>query len=131
MGSLIRQMGKFGVVGVIAFLVDYLLMIALKELAGVDAVLAAGISFTVSLVVNYLLSMSFVFERRGDITRRREFILFVVLSTVGLLINEACMWAGTELAAADYRLVKIGATAVVMVWNFWSRKRWLEGGQEA
>ncbi len=131
MGALIKQMGKFGVVGVIAFLVDYLLMIALKELAGMDAVVAAGISFVVSLVVNYLLSMSFVFERRDDLSRRREFVLFVALSCVGLAINEACMWLGTELVGVDYRLVKIAATAVVMVWNFWSRKHWLEGDAKA
>lgn len=127
MEKLLKQIGKFGVVGVIAFLVDYLLMIALVELGGLDSVLAAGISFTVSLVVNYLLSMRFVFARRGDISRGREFALFAVLSIIGLAINEACMWAGTVPLAIDYRIVKIGATAVVMVWNFCSRKKWLEG----
>lgn len=128
MGGLIKQMGKFGVVGVIAFCVDYGVMVALKELAGLDPVLAAGISFVVSLIVNYLLSMHFVFERREDISRQREFVMFVVLSAVGLVINEICMWLGATALGIDYRLVKIFATAVVMVWNFCSRKKWLEGG---
>ena len=126
MEALIKQLGKFGIVGVVAFVVDYGVMIALKELAGFDAVVAAGISFVVSLVVNYLLSMRYVFERREDISRRREFAMFVLLSVVGLMINEACMLGGVNLLGFDYRLVKIGATAVVMVWNFVSRKKWLE-----
>lgn len=126
MEKLLKQIGKFGIVGVIATAVDFGVMIALKELFGVDAVLAAGISFVVSLVVNYLLSMSYVFARREDISRQREFTLFVVLSLVGLGVNEVCMWLGTVPLALDYRLVKVGATAVVMVWNFCSRKKWLE-----
>ena len=53
-------------------------------------------------------------------------VIFVVLSVIGLAINDALMWAGTELASFDYRLVKIVATAVVMVWNFVTRKIFLE-----
>ena len=42
------------------------------------------------------------------------------------------MWVGTELVDVRYLVVKIVATAVVMVWNFWSRRQWLDGsGRDA
>lgn len=129
-GGLAKQFMKFAGVGIIAFLVDYLCMIAITEAFGIDPVISAGISFIISLIVNYLLSMRFVFERRDDLSRRREFVIFAVLSAIGWVINEICMWAGTDLLGIDYRIVKIGATAIVMVWNFISRKVWLENHGE-
>ena len=126
MGKLVAQIMKFGVVGVIAFFIDFGVMVFLTEVFGMNPVASATISFTVSVVFNYLASMRYVFQHREGMSRTREFAIFVVLSVIGLAINDALMWAGTELASFDYRLVKIVATAVVMVWNFVTRKIFLE-----
>ena len=126
MGKLVAQIMKFGVVGVIAFFIDFGVMVFLTEVFGMNPVASATISFTVSVVFNYLASMRYVFQHREAMSRTREFLIFVVLSVIGLAINDALMWAGTELTAFDYRLVKIIATAVVMVWNFVTRKIFLE-----
>ena len=56
--------------------------------------MSATISFTVSVVFNYVASMRYVFTHKEGMSRRREFIIFVVLSVIGLIINNACMWAG-------------------------------------
>ena len=58
---------------------------------------SATISFTVSVVFNYLASMRYVFTHKEDMSRRREFVIFIILSVIGLLINNVCMWAGVEL----------------------------------
>ena len=130
MGKLVQQFMKFGVVGVIAFVIDYGLMVALTELAGVNYLISATISFTVSVVFNYLASMRYVFTHKQGLSRRREFVIFVVLSVIGLAINNLCMWAGVELLGAHYLVVKIVATFVVMVWNFVTRKIFLDAGDE-
>ena len=57
MRKLIEQIMKFGVVGVIAFVIDYGLMVALTELAGVNYLISATISFIVSVTFNYFASM--------------------------------------------------------------------------
>lgn len=131
MEKLLAQIMKFGVVGIIAFFIDYGVMVLLTEVFGVPPVASATVSFIVSVVFNYVASMRYVFCHREGMSRRREFVIFVVLSVIGLGINDAILWVGTETVAIDYRIVKIFATAVVMVWNFVTRKIFLDGGQDA
>lgn len=140
MKNLIAQILKFGVVGAIATVIDFGVMIALVEILRMSPVIASGISFVVSLVFNYVASMAFVFTRRDDISRAREFAIFVVLSVIGLALNELIMWSGQAAFAAEgidysqgpyYVGVKVLATGIVMCWNFVSRKKWLDAGVPA
>lgn len=132
MDKLIQQVLKFGVVGALAFAIDYGLLMLLSQVCGVDPVLSAAVSFCVSLVFNYVASMRFVFTHRDDLSRSREFVTFLVLSVVGLAINEAVMWLGVAWlgsSALAVTVTKVFATGVVMVWNFLSRKKWLDAGE--
>lgn len=121
------QIIRFGMVGFLCFFIDYGVLLGLTELAGINYLVSSGISFTVSVVVNYLLSMKFVFESKKKDSRVKEFILFVILSVGGLGINQLVMWLSVEKLGILYRLAKIGATAIVMVYNFITRKVILEG----
>lgn len=134
MKGLIEQFLKFGVVGAIAFLIDYGVLMLLSQVIGMDPVISASISFVVSVVFNYVASMHYVFTRRDDISRRREFTIFVILSAIGLVINEVIMVIGVNVlgdSALMVTITKLVATAIVMVWNFVSRKKWLDAGDSA
>ena len=134
MKGLIEQFLKFGVVGVIAFLIDYGVLMLLSQVIGMDPVISASISFVVSGVFNSAASMHYVFTRRDDISRRREFTIFVILSAIGLVINEIIMVIGVNVlgdSALMVTITKLVATAIVMVWNFVSRKKWLDAGDSA
>ena len=127
--NLIGQFLKFGIVGAVAFVVDYLILMVLSQMLGWDPVISSAISFMVSVIVNYLGSMHFVFESRDDLSARREFTIFVALSLVGLAINSIIMSAGTVIfgaGALSVTVTKVVATAIVSIWNFVSRKCWLE-----
>ena len=80
--KLIKQILKFGVVGGLAFLIDFVVYtIVLKIIPGQYSYIFAGIcGFTISLIFNYLASMAFVFVRKDDVDRRKEFLIFLVLS---------------------------------------------------
>ena len=127
--DLAEQFLKFGVVGALATVVDYGILMLLSQAAGWDPLPASVVSYLVSLAFNYLASMRYVFERRDDLSRRREFSMFVVLSAIGLVINSACIWVGTSIfgsGALSVSVTKVVATIIVSVWNFVSRKHWLE-----
>ena len=140
MKNLIQQFLKFGVVGVIAFVVDFtvtmLLYNVIRRLTGFEysEMVGSFFGFIISVIVNYVLSMHFVFERREDLDKQQEFVIFIILSAIGLVLNLIIMWllnhplydnisilrkisANLYVAAS-----KIIATAIVTVYNFVTRK---------
>ena len=130
---------KFGVVGVIAFFIDFGIFKLLSGVFGVNYLVANFFGFTISLIFNYIASMTFVFERKENADRRAEFVIFTVLSIVGLLLNELIIFVCIEgiylkipyLTANMSRqwaetFGKIVATGIVMVYNFITRKIFLE-----
>ena len=138
MRKLIEQIMKFGVVGIIAFIIDYGLMVILTEFFQVNYLVSATISFTVSVIFNYVASMRYVFTHKEDMSKTKEFVIFVVLSVIGLIINNVLMFVGVEmlpwpawLSTHAYMIVKIFATGVVMIWNFVTRKKFLDAGTPA
>lgn len=126
MKKLIEQVIKFGFVGILCFFIDYGVMVFLTELIGINYLMSSGISFVVSVTVNYILSIKFVFETDKDKNKFKEFVIFILLSIVGLGINQLCMWFAGEILGIFYMISKIGATAIVMVYNFITRKMFIE-----
>lgn len=122
---MILQLIKFGIVGVIAAIVDVGVLVFLKELLYVDVLLASAISFCVSVTVNYLLSMSFVFKSKKQ-SKVKEFVLFVLLSIGGLCLNQFILWIGVKFTTVYYLVVKIFAMVIVPIYNFITRKIFLE-----
>ncbi len=126
MKKLILQMVKFGAVGFLCFLIDYGIMLLLTELAGVNYLISCSISFSVSVIVNYLLSMHFVFAAKANMKKRTQFVIFVILSVIGLGLNQLFMWLFVDLVHIPYQIAKLAVTAIVMLFNFVTRKVFLE-----
>lgn len=143
--KLLAQIIKFGLVGGSSFVIDFVITLIVSKICrsfGMQVATAATVGsvfgFCISLVYNYILSMKFVFERRDDMNRGKEFTIFLVLSLIGMGINSAIMYFGVLLAekavpsiVSEYPSyvtagVKMFATGVVMVYNFISRKMTLE-----
>ena len=124
--KLLLQFCKFGLVGTLCFCIDYGLMILLTERTGLHYFTSSAISFTVSVVVNYILSMRFVFNGKDDLSKFQEMAIFVALSLVGLALNQMIMWIAVEFFHIFYALAKIFSTMMVTTYNFISRKLFLE-----
>lgn len=152
--GLLGQITKFGLVGVLCFFVDYFtyrLGNYFFETTGIAASFPAyvyvsqALGFTDSVIVNYLLSMKYVFARKDNLSRKEEFSIFLILSIIGLVVNEICLYVGLDLIYAHWGFIrnlmsydfakdvffKCGATGVVMVYNFVTRKIFLEKKEKA
>ncbi len=126
--QLIIQLVKFGFVGVIAAAIDVGVLVLFTEVFGADVLISSGISFCVSVIANYILSMKFVFKSKGQ-SKLKEFTVFVLLSVGGLCINQFIMWLGTEKFSFYYLAVKLAAMVIVPIYNFITRKVFLEKKQ--
>lgn len=143
--NLIAQIMKFAVVGGLSFVIDFVITLIVSTVlrkAGVSIENAATIGglfgFCISLIFNYIMSMKFVFERKDDMDRKKEFVIFALLSAIGLGINELILYFGVIICnglvpqlVEQYptiitAVVKMFATGIVMVYNFISRKMTLE-----
>lgn len=120
------QLMRFAIVGGSAFLIDYGVMIFLTELFRMDYLISSGISFTVSVIYNYILSVKWVFDVGESENKRKEFVLFLFMSIIGLGLNQLLMWMLVEKIKIYYMIAKIMVTVLVMVYNFITRKLFLE-----
>ena len=126
MNKLLNQIARFGVVGVIAFVIDYGVLLFLTEMCHVHYLVSSAAAFLVSVIFNYILSIAFVFETDKNQRKSTQFTLFALMSAGGLGINQLMMWLLSDLLFIPYQLSKFFATAVVMVYNFITRKLFLE-----
>ena len=126
MKKLMEQIVRFGIVGVIAFVIDYAVLQVLTEVAGIHYLISSAVAFLVSVIFNYILSITFVFETDKSKSKVAQFSLFAVMSAGGLGINQLMMWLLSDIMFIPYQLSKFFATAVVMVYNFVTRKLFLE-----
>ena len=92
MKNLLNQIIKFGIVGLFCFLIDFGITTGFTNLLGIHYLISKFLGFVVSAVVNYLLSIKFVFTQKKEMDKKKEFTVFLILSAFGLLINEIVMY---------------------------------------
>ncbi len=127
---------RFCITGGVCFLIELVALILLRDTVGLDTLIATPIAFLISVIVNYLMCITWVFDGAGEQGNKQK-IGFLVTSVMGLLLNELLMWLfrvafGEDtvvltvfsFAVTMYMVNKCLATIIVMVWNYFT-KRWI------
>lgn len=125
------QVAKFGAIGAFNTFLDWgifnTLLIMILESADKDdpqATLFKFISFSVATVGSYFWNKSWTFEKKDS--DAREFGKFILISSIGAIINVAIFYATahsiatTEIITSG-RLLNIAAglaTVMSLIWNF-------------
>ncbi|WP_455143945.1 GtrA family protein [Selenomonas noxia] len=120
--SRLYEIARFVLVGGACFVLDYGLLYVLTEYVGLYYLLSAGISFSVSVFVNYWLCLACVF-RGADTQTRRAKMLFFGSSIAGLGLNQLLMWLLVDFAHIYYMIAKLIAAGIVMIWNYVLKRR--------
>lgn len=92
--------------------------------AGISYLIATPVSMGVAIVLNWWLSRVFVFKHRPH-GARKEFMLVVVASLIGICLQLAVTAAVVELGHAMPLIGKLLAICVTFFWNFWFRKKYV------
>ena len=141
--NLIKEMLRYAVAGGSAFVFDYLTLWLFNEiilpdmgksvLLGVDIdwrlALATTFGFIVGIVVNYLVSIWFVFTGENQKARGRNVKAFLIFTAVGIVgyfltvggVQLGC-WMFDCYEGLGALLVRGVVAGIVMVWNYLGRK---------
>lgn len=140
--SLFGEIMRFVLVGGLSTVIDFLTMGIVLYIAAPDnydsflnvffgvnedpssvaALCGTGLGSVIGVLVNYALSIIFVFNQNGGVRSVKGFFLFAALATGGLVLHEVGMWALHIKFNVNEWLVKVVMTFVVMVYNFITRK---------
>lgn len=116
------QLAKYLIVGSFSFVVDFSLLYYFTEIILINYLISAAMSFIAGVIVNYLLSIFWVFKKRNVSNRVNEFFIFTAIGAIGLLFNELFLWLFTDLLTTHYLLSKLIAAILIFLWNFFARR---------
>lgn len=128
--SLIKEFIRYALVGGISFLADFGTLTLFEELIFGQTTdwkifISTAVGFIVGLVVNYILSLIFVFRAQDNKNSGRsvgDYLIFALVSIIGLGITEGFMHLGVNVIGVHYMIIKIVAAGIVLVWNYLGRK---------
>lgn len=124
--GLVREVGKFGVIGVVSFAVD---TIVFNILWGpLNTLVAGAISMTVAATVAFIGNRFWTWRDRARSDLRREYALYFLFNLGGLAIALGCLWVshyalGFTSQLAD-NIAKNGVGLVLgTAFRFWSYRQ--------
>ena len=136
-----NELGKFGVIGSIAFLIDLVIFNFLR-FAGGEGVLfdrpltAKVLSVLVATTFAFAGNRQWTFKERSRSTIRRQYIMFFVFNVIGMAISLACLGIshyvlGFESALADNVSANLVGLILGTVFRFWGYHNWVFPAKDA
>lgn len=130
---------RFAVAGAVCFLIEWGALVLMVEKLGWDTMVATPVAFLISVAVNYLLCVAWVFRNAKDGGAAAK-AGFLITSVMGLALNWLLMWLLRVLLGEEqvlmtvagqavrmYMVNKCIATLLVMIWNYFTKKAILTG----
>ena len=144
--QLFWEIFRYLLVGGIATIFDYVAWYVFftwvlpSSLVGqtVSVIISTAMGFLVGLLVNWILSQTFVFKHVQDKEKARSgkaFLIFAIVGVIGLIITEVGMliapilpeinvFGFIEFLGHEWKwwFTKVAMTCIVLVWNYLGRK---------
>lgn len=114
---------KFGMVGVINTLVNWIIFFILNAL-GMYYILANIIAYILGTVNSYLWNTLWVFKYK-DKASTETTIKFIILNLIGLGLNIGILYVLVDLCNLNKFIGLVITTAIVMIINYIVNKLWV------
>jgi putative flippase GtrA len=125
----LKELGAFGVVGGIAFVVDVGLFQLLYGFLEVGAVTSKTLATLVSMTVAFLGHRNWAFAHRDRTTVRRSFALFTLVNLTTLVLGAAVIWFVRYPLEQERLLIiqiaNIGSIGLNSVLRYLAYRRWV------
>jgi putative flippase GtrA len=132
--GLLREIGKFGTVGGIAFAIDTVIFNVLLG-TGAETLVAKLVSTVVATTIAFLGNRFWTWRHRAHTHMARQYTMFFVLNAIGLGIGIGCLaishyglgaiWPAFQSRLADNLSAQIVGTAAGTLFRFWSYRRFV------
>jgi len=116
------QIVRYGFVVAVAFPIDFGLLYVFTDKLHIYYVLSATLSFTISMIANFLLSILWVFTLRTKRALWKELVVFSIIGFVGLSLTDVIIWLLTSVGGVYYLVSKLIAVCIVFFWSFGARR---------
>lgn len=136
----IKRIAKFGAVGVINTLLDFVILDILHLKFGMELILANLVSTTIAMIFSYVANRHIVFKHHSEKVAK-QMVLFWAVTAFGLYILQSGIiwllghpihgvlnWSVTVVRSVGFRhlseafittnVVKFIADAITLVWNY-------------
>lgn len=114
---------KFGLVGVLNTLINWILFILLNSI-GVYYIISNIIAYSISTLNSYLWNSKWVFKYSGDNIKETSF-KFIVLNIIGLTLNTIILYLLVDIAGLNKLIALVITTGIVMILNYFINKLWV------
>lgn len=116
------QLVRYGFVVAIAFPIDFGLLYLFTEHFHIHYLLSTILAFTVSMLVNFYISIFWVFKNRAERPLWKEISAFFIIGFVGLGLTAFIVWFCTSVLGIHYMVSKLIAVCFVFFWSFGARR---------
>ena len=118
----LKRLARYFLVGGAAACVDIGLFLVGTSVLDLPYLRVNAFGFVVATLVNYFLSVRFVFVSGARFRRRWEVVLVFIVSAIGLGLNQLILAGGVEIAHLIPIVAKLIATGAVFSWNYLARR---------
>lgn len=120
--TLVQESWKYLLVSLVALGADTALLVAMKDVVGLPLWLAVAAGFMAGVMINYGLSVAFVFHEHRLGHRGIEFLGFLAIGLIGLAVKEGVIEGLVAIVGLNYKIANIPAVGAAFVFNFAVRR---------
>ena len=120
--NIFLQFFRYIFVGGTAFLIHFFSFYIFTNIFGIYYLISGVLAFIIAFSINYLMSTKWVFNQNNIENKVLEFNMFILISIVGLIINEIVLYIVTDIFGINNLISMVVAAAVAWGWNFIARR---------